>query len=293
MLRSMTGYGRGENTCNDMKAVVEIRSVNHRYLDISLRMGRSMYALEQHIRKEVSSALLRGKIEVSIQLEHGTENNPGVFLNTEQVSRIAGLLRSLQQTAGCTDELDTASLLMFKDILFEYPEPENNPDASRDAIDPALQTALQALQAMQEHEGRQTAADIINRIDTVKGYVNRIQTAAPELLLQRRETLREKIQTLCDGVILDEGRLTQEIALLADKSDITEELVRLESHIHQFGGWLDTREPVGRKLDFLMQEMNREINTIGSKISDSTIALLVVEVKNELEKIREQIQNII
>jgi uncharacterized protein (TIGR00255 family) len=292
MLKSMTGYGRGEHTHNDMKAVVEIRSVNHRYLDISLRMSRSLYALEQHIRKEVSSAVLRGKVEVSIQIERSGENDLHLTLNTEQASRIAGLLRSLQQSAGCTDDINTATLLMFKDILFEHQEPENDPDASRDAIDPALDVALQSMQAMQEQEGRQTAADIINRIDTVTTCVHNIKTAAPELLRQRQETLREKIKTLCDGVTLDEGRITQEIAILADKSDITEELVRLESHIHQFGGWPDTRDPVGRKLDFLMQEMNREINTIGSKISDGDIALLVVEVKNELEKIREQIQNI-
>ena len=292
MLQSMTGYGRGECTHEDMKAVVEIRSVNHRYLDISLRMGRSLYGLEKYIRKEVGACAVRGKVEVSIQLEYTGAHDLSLRLNTQQAVQLADLLRRLQQTAGCTNELDMASLLTFKDLLFEQQELEGDLDVSRRAIEPALSAALQALQTMQMDEGEELAHDIRERISTIEGCVEHIESTAPNLLLQRQESLREKIKALCEGVIVDEGRVTQEIALLADRSDITEELVRLKSHIKQFQQWLDPQGPIGRKLDFLMQEMNREINTIGSKISDSSIALLVVEIKNELEKIREQIQNI-
>ena len=292
MLQSMTGYGRGECTHDDLKAVVEIRSVNHRFLDISLRMGRSLYGLEKYIRTEVGACAVRGKVEVSIQLESTGTHDLSLRLNTQQAVQLADLLRQLQQTAGCTNELDVASLLTFKDLLFEQQEVGSDLDASRRAIEPALSTALQALQAMQMDEGKETATDICERISAIQTCVEKIEKTAPQLLLQRQTTLREKIKALCEGVIVDEGRVTQEIALLADRSDITEELVRLKSHIKQFQQWLDTEGPIGRKLDFLMQEMNREINTIGSKISDSSIALLVIEIKNELEKIREQIQNI-
>jgi uncharacterized protein (TIGR00255 family) len=292
MLQSMTGYGRAEYTHDDIKAVVEVRSVNHRFLDISLRMSRSLYGLEKYIRKEVSTYAARGKVDVSIQLEHTAAHDLSLRLNTQQAVQIADLLRQLQQAAGCTDKLDTTSLLTFKDLLFEQQELESDLAASQRAIEPALKAALQALQAMQMDEGEETARDIRERINTVQTCVGKIETNAPQLLSQRQETLREKIKNLCEGVIVDESRVTQEIALLADRSDVTEELVRLKSHINQFQQWLDAQGAIGRKLDFLMQEMNREINTIGSKISDSDIALLVVEVKNELEKIREQIQNI-
>jgi len=292
MLQSMTGYGTADYTHDDIKAVVEVRSVNHRFLDISLRMSRNLYGLEKYIRKEVSTYAARGKVDVSIQLEHTAAHDLSLRLNTQQAVQIADLLRQLQQAAGCTDKLDTASLLTFKDLLFEQQELENDLGESQSAIEPALKAALQALQAMQMEEGEETARDIRERINAIQTCVKKIELSAPQLLSQRQETLREKIKTLCAGVIVDEGRVTQEIALLADRSDVTEELVRLKSHIKQFQQWLDTEGPIGRKLDFLMQEMNREINTIGSKISDSDIALMVVEVKNELEKIREQIQNI-
>jgi len=288
----MTGYGRGEDTCEDIKAVVEVRSVNHRFLDISLRMSRNLYGLEKYIRKEVSAFAARGKVEVSIQLEHTAAHDLSLRLNAQQAVQIADMVRQLQQAAGCTDTLDTAALLTFKDLLFEQQEFENDLEASQRAIEPALKAALQTLQAMQMDEGEETARDIRERINTIQTSVDKIEAATPHLLLQKQETLREKIKALCEGVIVDESRVTQEIALLADRSDVTEELVRLKSHIKQFQQWLDAQGSIGRKLDFLMQEMNREINTIGSKISDSDIALLVVEVKNELEKIREQIQNI-
>ncbi len=292
MLQSMTGYGRGEYTHNDITAVIELRTVNHRYLDIALRMGRNLYGLEKNIRREVTACIARGKVDVAIQLTHSAEDDLSLHLNVQQAARLATLLRELQQAAGCPGELDMASLLTFKDVLFVQQEQDADAVASWAAIEPALHAALQTLQSMQAAEGTETVRDMRERLNTVQTCVDHIETAAPHLLRQRQDGLREKIKSLCDGVTVDEGRLTQEIALIADRSDITEELVRLKSHIKQFQQWLDADGAIGRKLDFLMQEMNREINTIGSKISDSDIALQVVEVKNELEKIREQIQNI-
>ncbi len=292
MLQSMTGYGRAEHTHAGNKAVVETRAVNHRYLDIALRMSRSLYGLEKKIRDEVSSCAARGKIDVSIQLECAGERDFSLRLHAEQAARIAGLLRELQSASGCTSAIDMGSLLAFKDMLFEQQEPGADSDENWAVIRPALLGALQAMRDMQAAEGRATAADMRTRLAAVQACVAKIETAAPELLRQRQETLREKIKALCEGIIVDEGRVMQEVALLADRSDITEELVRLASHIRQFEQWLEADGAIGRKLDFLMQEMNREINTIGSKIADGAVALQVVEVKNELEKIREQIQNI-
>jgi uncharacterized protein (TIGR00255 family) len=292
MLQSMTGYGRAEYTHGEIKAIVEVRSVNHRYLDMALRMSRSLYGLEKNIRGEVSACAVRGKIDVSVQIECAGERDLSLRLNTEQAARLAGLLRELGSATGCAHEPDMASLLIFKDLLFEQRETDSDPDTSWNAIKPALIAAMQAMQAMQTAEGAETARDMRERLAAVQACIEKIETAAPNLLRQRQETLREKIKALCEGIIVDEGRITQEIALICDRSDITEELVRLKSHIKQFQQWLEAEGAIGRKLDFLMQEMNREINTIGSKISDSDIALQVVEVKNELEKIREQIQNI-
>ena len=292
MLQSMTGYGRAEYTHDDIKAVVEVRSVNHRFLDISLRMSRSLYGLEKYIRKEVSTYAARGKVDVSIQLEHTAAHDLSLHLNTQQAVQIADLLRQLQQAAGCTDKLDTASLLTFKDLLFEQQELESDLEASQRAIEPALKAALQALQAMQMDEGEETARDIRERITTVQTCVGKIETNAPQLLSHRQETLREKIKNLCEGVIVDESRVTQEITLLADRSDVTEELVRLKSHINQFQQWLDAQGAIGRKLDFLSQEFNREANTLCAKAQATPLTAIGLDLKAVIDQMREQIQNV-
>ena len=178
----MTGYGRGEYIHDDLKAVVEVRSVNHRYLDISLRMGRSLYGLEKYIRKEVGACAVRGKVDVSIQLEYTGEHDLSLRLNTQQAAQLADLLRELQKVTGCPSELDMAALLSFKDLLFDQQEDDDNLDTSRCAIEPALRAALQALQAMQLDEGEETAADIRERVSTIQACVEKIAANAPQLL---------------------------------------------------------------------------------------------------------------
>jgi uncharacterized protein (TIGR00255 family) len=292
MVRSMTGYGRAETQLADKQIVVEIRSVNHRFLDISVRMPRLFATLEKDIRKQISAAAQRGKIDVSVQCEASQVGEAPLSVDSAALGHVRALLRQVQELSGADGPLDLQTLLVFKDMLFRHTDEPADEKQVWAVLQPCLVQALDAMSRMQEAEGGEIARDIQGRLAHVAQLKDAIADRAPDALQARREALRQRIAALCEGIDLDESRMTQEIALMADKSDVTEELVRAGSHIGQFLNGLEACEPVGRKLDFLIQEINREINTIGSKASDAHIALQVVEAKNELEKIREQVQNI-
>jgi len=292
MLRSMTGYGRSEMPVDERKLVVEIRSYNHRYLDISTRLARMLYPFESEIRKQTAAAISRGKLEVAIQLDSGRADNCGIQADPEAASRIHDMLKLVQQRVGVRGDIDLSALLSFKDAIFTCSEQTFEEEVFLKALEGCLGQALKALQAMQAAEGGAIAGDISQRMRAIERLTDDINARAPAVLAARTRALKERIQSLCAEVAIDEARMLQEIAILADRSDITEELVRAKSHIGQFLLWIESPEPIGRKLDFLIQEINREINTIGSKASDSEISLLVVAAKNELEKIREQVQNV-
>lgn len=292
MLRSMTGYGRSEVLLDERRLVVEIRAYNHRFLDISTRIVRTLYPFESEIRKQVASAVSRGKIEVSIQFDSGRAENPEIQADPEAASRIFEMLRQVQQRVGMAEHIDLAALLSFKDVIFTYGEQAIEGERFLRTLESCLGQALKALQEMQEDEGTAIARDISQRTQAIERLADDIGARAPAVLEARTQALKDRIKGLCAEVSIDEARMLQEIAILADRSDITEELVRARSHIRQFLLWIEASESIGRKLDFLIQEINREINTIGSKASDSDISLLVVAIKNELEKIREQVQNV-
>ncbi len=288
----MTGYGQGEACTDDEKITAEVRSCNHRFLDTSVRMPRALSLREADIKKTVASFTARGKVEVMIQVERTGEAGENVVVDKPLARQIHHLLQELKIELSCQGDISLTELLPFKDMLFQQEDRETDSEKTWSAIETALTRALEAMRDMQHTEGRETEADISSRISVIEELVGRIEQQAPGSFEQRKQAFTERIRALCDGIELDESRLVQEIAVMADKSDITEELVRLKSHIKQFRQWTDTDDPVGRKIDFLMQEMNRESNTIGAKIADSELSLCIVSIKNELEKIREQIQNI-
>lgn len=292
MIKSMTGYGRGETLLDSRKVIIEIRSTNHRFCDISLKLPRRFSSLEADVKKFVSSRASRGKIDVTAQFDSNGEDTCNFAINLPLARTVYAMLESVKREFGLTEEISLATILSFKDII--APEKET-PETQHDwtALQGAVERALGGLQQMQEAEGAEIANDMRARINTIRQGIRDIEVLFPQSLAAQQQTLRERISKWCEGVELDEARMAQEIAYLADKSDITEELIRAQSHLKQFDQWLESSEAVGRKLDFLIQELNREVNTIGSKASDSQISQAVVLIKNELEKIREQVQNIL
>lgn len=292
MLKSMTGYGREETVVGGQSTAIEARSVNYRYLDVQLRTPRCLLPFEGRIKKLVSAFTSRGKVEISVQLGAANNGDGRISLNPELTAHVCDLLKQAKAVSGLPGDIDLSMLLSFQEIIFDVNRETFDESSCWVSLEPALRQALFAMAQMQAAEGEEIEKDIRARMMLVASMIEEIAAMAPEVLETKKNALRERIRDLCDTVAVDEARMVQEIAILADKSDITEEIVRARSHIKQFNCWLETDEPVGKKLDFLIQEINREVNTIGSKATDSEIALKVVTIKNEQEKIREQVQNV-
>jgi uncharacterized protein (TIGR00255 family) len=270
---------------------VEIRSVNHRYGEVSVRMPRAFLSQENEIKRLVSAILKRGKIDVTVQWEEasGVVSIPQV--NQELASGYCVVFRKLSGELGLTDEVPLSMILAQKGVLRDsgtvIDETELLPQLTE-----AVRSALTAIDSMRTWEGEALASDLLARRRQVAEWVELIRERTPLMVAEYQQKLSARLEQLLGDVELDPARLAQEVALLADRCDITEELVRLSSHFAQFDEALRMKEPVGRKLDFLMQEMNREVNTIGSKANDAVIASLVIQVKAEMEKMREQVQNV-
>ena len=293
MIKSMTGYGKGEAASEQGAFTVEIRSVNHRYGEISVRMPRSFFALESQVRSLSAARLKRGKIDISIQWEEPQTGDKTPSIDYAAAREYHTAFSVLGAELGLSEEPSLALILSQKGVLKEAgPLEEHDPDDLWPLLEKALTQAVSAIDSMRAREGQTLHSDLSERRSRVATLVGRIGGRAPAVVLEYRQKLKTRLEQLMESAAIDESRLAQEVALLADRSDITEELVRLQSHFNQFDEALRLAEPVGRKLDFLMQEMNREINTIGSKSSDSEITELVVDIKAEMEKMREQIQNI-
>ena len=289
--RSMTGFGRGEAADGGRTWVAEIRTVNHRFLDQRVILPRLFTALEEPVKKMVAAALDRGRVDITFTLHGGAAIVPQLVVN-ESVAR--QYHRCLQQLIG-DYSLDSAitltDMLTFRDVVSLE---EQRPDMETEwpLISQALAAALIDCDIMREKEGRSLQTDLSNRLEKFASIVDQIQKRIPELQIQRQTDLRSRIGKLLEGLDLDPIRLAQETAIMADKSDVTEEITRLGSHVAQFRAFLVSDEPVGRRLDFLLQEFLREVNTLSSKIASASIAHLGVEMKNEIEKLREQVQNI-
>jgi len=289
----MTGYGRGEFSALARKITAEVRSVNHRFLDVSVKMPRTFMPLENNIKKTVASLTFRGKVEVNIQVESEQEAEIDLDINTTAAKQICEKLEQIKETTGIEEDVNLDTLMQFKDFIFIQNHTNTDVNEYWGIIKSALESALHSAIHMQEAEGEEISKDIEHRLISISGTIDEIESRFPSCLLQRQEALRQRITSLCENISLDESRIVQETAIMADRSDITEEIIRAKSHIKQFKDWITSgAETVGRKLEFLLQELNREVNTIGSKASDSEISMQVVTIKNELEKIREQIQNV-
>lgn len=290
MPRSMTGYGRCILARDGREVTLELKSVNHRFLDIAFRMPRSFAFLESELRARMAERLTRGHVDVFISYKNTRADARQVRLDGQLLNAYLTALRAGGSQAGLDDDLCLRDVLNMQDVL-SVEEAEEDQEALSALVYDALDAALASLAQMRATEGAALQADVMARLERLETLSQEMDARAPEWLAEYREKLRARIDEICSAQ-LDETRLAQEVALTADRAAIDEETVRLRSHISQMRALLASDEPTGRKLDFLVQEMNREVNTTGSKSSDIRLTNLVVEAKSEIEKMREQIQNI-
>lgn len=291
MAASMTGFGRGEASLNGYKATVEIKSVNHRFLEVVARLPRAYTSLEDRVRKVVQERVQRGRLEVHINTVETEEKKRLVKLDKDLALTYDKTLRDLAAGLNAPYDTDVFRLATLPEVLV-VEETEVDLESVWAAWEQALATALNEFTAMRQLEGQKLCLDLEKRLQGIIQEVGGIAERSEGLVPEYQAKLKERIQLLLGETVLDEARLANEVAYFADRASITEELVRLNSHIQQSLATLHAAEPAGRKLDFLVQEMNREINTIGSKANDLAISQAVIRVKSELEKIREQIQNL-
>ncbi|MGM0425768.1 MAG: YicC/YloC family endoribonuclease [Thermodesulfobacteriota bacterium] len=292
MIKSMTAYGRGEAQSEETHYVSEIRSLNNRYRDIIIRMPKPLQPLEEELRSLVASRIRRGRVEVSMTMENGgIAPSLELELNEPLVDSYMELARQLSNRAGVALEVRLDTLLAMKDVISVKPATVDL-DKTRWGLEEALKLSLNSLDGMKIREGGVIEADFFQRLQKLAQYVDEIHNRAPHLVDAYRKRLQENVQQMTNGMSVDETRLAQEVAVYADRSDITEEIVRIKSHIKQFETYLGIDDAVGRRLDFLIQEMNREVNTLSAKGSDAMVSRVAVEMKAELEKLREQVQNV-
>ncbi|MDI9485734.1 MAG: YicC/YloC family endoribonuclease [Bacillota bacterium] len=291
MIKSMTGFGQGEAADAGYAVQVEIKSVNHRYLDLFFRIPKQYSQLEETLRTVITGRLARGRVEVTLSVEEFGDQERIVQINNALLKGYLQALRTIQSELGSEDKIQLSDILVLPGLL-EVDEPPLDWDNLQQLVAQAANAALDGLEAMREAEGRRLCADLEEKLLQVEKLRADVAGIAPQVVVDYRKRLRERLGELLDGTTLTEERFLGEVAIFADRCSIDEELVRLASHIQEFKETLKSHASVGRKLDFLIQEMNREVNTIGSKANNVHIAASVVSMKSELEKIREQVQNI-
>lgn len=291
MALSMTGFGRGEYSNSFYKVRVEIRSVNHRYLDLSFRIPRAYLILEDKLRTVLNESLSRGKVDVTVTIEPSLESEKKVDVDWGLADGYVNAINAIKERYGLAGELSLESLLTMSDVI-RPAENEQDLEVLWEAVRPALTEAIEALLATRKREGAAMAADIDNRLTAISALTAQMTERAPVVIEAYRSRLEKRLAELTLDVMADPARIATEVALFADRSNIDEELTRLQSHLSQARDLLKSKESIGRRFDFLLQELNRESNTIGSKANDLALSNIVIEVKSELEKIREQIQNI-
>lgn len=296
MLKSMTGFGRGEYLDSEHRIIVEVKAVNHRYNEIVIRMPKNLGSLEDKIRRVVSATLVRGRIDIFITLDEYCDKKRAIRVDKELAIAYHNALRELADILAVSQNTKGENIYH----IAKYPDVIRVEEIAEDVtalwpkLAQAIDLAVNNLMSMRVAEGANIENDLIMRIGKINEYIDNIEKRAPRVLAEYREKLQNKMRDLLSsvGVEPEETRLLQETALFADRTNFTEEIVRLKSHLHQFGATLHIDDAIGRKLDFLVQEINRETNTIASKANDTLIANIVIEIKSEIEKVREQIQNI-
>ncbi|MGB3939880.1 MAG: YicC/YloC family endoribonuclease [Candidatus Manganitrophaceae bacterium] len=291
MIRSMTGYGRAEGNDKGRPVVVELRSVNHRFCDVIVRLPKVLTPLEETLKKRVQDRFTRGHIDLSIDINVGSSAQKELKLNQEFAEAYYKILKELKTRLRLSGEIDIALLSQFKEILTTA-EPEQVPQSLLRLIDRLLERSMEELEKMRKEEGVGLGKDLFGRLKGLGERLVRIQELEKEVIRRHHERLQKRILDLTQGMPVDPGRLAQEVAILVDRSDISEETARLRIHLDRFQEMVKKKEAVGRALEFMLQEMNREVNTIGSKANDVSISLEVVGMKTEMEKMREQVQNV-
>lgn len=287
----MTGFGRSSLALENMDVIVELRSVNHRFLETSVRLPHIYSYLEDKLKKQVQQKVARGKVDIILTIQHHGLNDVKVEVNDDLALAYVNSLRNANERIGLNDDLTLSSLIRFSDI-FSLKKVQLDEEALWAAVLPVVKDALDKFLEMRIIEGEKLCSDLKNRLDSLKKMLDQVEKYAPETAKRYYNKLYSKLSELLSERDIEESRITTEAAIFADRIAIDEETVRLASHIEQFNSLLDSNEPIGRKLDFLVQEMNREVNTMGSKAQDLAVTRLVVDMKSEIEKLREQIQNI-
>jgi len=290
MISSMTGYGEAKGFKNNRKYTVELRSINHRFLDFQIRLPNKLNALEPEIKRAVQSKLSRGKVLVFVTIEK-SNNLDSVYIDEKKINFYLSSLRKLGGKMKVSGDLSLKDLLSFPDI-FQSNEAEVNTKQIWTELKPIMDKALKSLILAREKEGKTTFQDMDSRLKSITSFSAGIKKKAQGFSVRYKEKLQKQVKELTKGLTLEEDRLIKEVALMADRVDVTEELVRLQSHVELFHKTLRQGKEVGKKLDFVGQEMNREANTIASKCQDTQIAEKVVQIKAEIEKIKEQVQNV-
>ena len=291
MIKSMTGYGAGTASIGGKTFSVEVKSVNSRYSDFSIKLPRVYTFLEDPLRKAAGERIKRGKVDIYINVEHSGESDCVVKVDEALAGEYLTALRNLSSTLGISSNASAETFLRIPDVFSVEKAPEDN-EAITEAVLSALSEALDNFDSMRIAEGEKLASDLKEHLAFIENATKEVEKRSPEIVSEYRKRITDRVRDILDGANYDETRLLTEVAIFADKVNVNEEIVRLGSHISQFVDFLNEGGCVGRKIDFLIQEMNREINTIGSKSNDLDVARIVIDVKAEIEKLREQIQNV-
>ena len=291
MIKSMTGYGKSEQTIDSLNVTVEIKSVNHRYFEFSARVPREYGFLEEKLKKYCNSLITRGKVECYVSVEDLEEREMEVNVNETLAAGYVKAVKELSERFGLKDDISAVTLSRYPDVITLHKASEDE-ERIWNAVKTVAETAVSKFIEMRETEGSKLRGDILSRADYIIECVEFIEGRSPETVREYNEKLKQRMKELLGDAAVDEQRLLNEAAIYADKIAVDEETVRLRSHISQLREFMNSSEAIGRKLDFLVQEINREANTIGSKAQDVDIAKKVIAIKAEVEKIREQVQNI-
>ena len=293
MIKSMTGFGRCETEIDGRAITVEMKSVSRRYFEVSCRTPRGYGFLDDKLKSFVNAQVARGKIDMFVSVGVKEDTPAEVSVNHSLVSGYLNAMKEISETYGIENDAAVVSLSRFPDVFTVHKAPEDEEKITADVLS-AAQTALDSFIVMRQNEGEKMKADILSRAETILNIVSCIEERSPQTVEEYENRLLDRIRQTLEGfnVEIDEQRVLTEVALFSDKVAVAEETVRLRSHFEQLRAFLAMDQPVGRKLDFIIQEMNREANTIGSKVQDAALAHMVVDIKSEIEKIREQVQNI-
>jgi len=290
-LLSMTGYGSAKGSVEGQEITVELKSVNNRYLDCSVRLPRNFLFAEDTVKQAVSTGVSRGKVDVFVSAQASQDSGTVVSVNEELARGYRDAVARIAETLGLESGLNAFSLARFPDVL-TVERRELDKDKAAAALSEITAKAVEEFNAMREREGERLRRDMLRKLETIEGLVSVVEERSPQTVKEYRERLEARLRDILADRSLDEQRVITEAAIFADRTAVDEETVRLRSHIAQFRTMLEEGSPIGRKMDFLVQEFNRESNTIGSKCSDASLAKVVVDLKSEIEKIREQLQNV-